>query len=75
LRANERSAYVEAIAHLTQGLAVLTTLPETPERLQRELDLQVALGSALYVTKGNAAPGHAAQPGGTDAGSGGAAPL
>ncbi|MCZ6875991.1 MAG: hypothetical protein O7G88_21080, partial [bacterium] len=39
LRANERSAYVEAIAHLTQGLAVLTTLPETPERLQRELDL------------------------------------
>src|SRR5262249_13427251 len=27
----ERSAHVEAISHLTQGLAVLTTLPDTPE--------------------------------------------
>jgi predicted ATPase len=35
---------------------VLTTLPETPERLHQELDLQVALGSALRATKGNAAP-------------------
>ena len=52
----QRSAPVEAIAHLTQGLAVLTTLPETPERLQQELDLQVALGTALRATKGNAAP-------------------
>src|SRR5262249_16647078 len=34
-RAIERSAYVEAIRHLRQGLAVLQTLPETPERLQR----------------------------------------
>src|SRR5262249_6135095 len=31
-RANERSAYVEAIAHLRQGLALLQTLPETLER-------------------------------------------
>ncbi len=52
----QRSAPAEAIAHLTQGLAVLTTLPETPERLQQELDLQVALGTALRTTKGNAAP-------------------
>ncbi len=42
-RASQRSAYVEAIAHLTQGLALLTTLPEMPEHLQQELDLQVAL--------------------------------
>jgi predicted ATPase len=35
---------------------VLTTLPETPARLQQELDLQVALGAALRTTKGNAAP-------------------
>ena len=47
---------MEAIAHLTQGLAVLTTLPETPARLQQELDLQVALGPALIATQGNAAP-------------------
>ena len=29
-RAIERSAHVEAIAHLRQGLALLLTLPETP---------------------------------------------
>ena len=55
-RALQGSAYAEAVAHLTQGLAVLTTLPETPARLQQELDLQVALGTALRATKGNAAP-------------------
>jgi class 3 adenylate cyclase/predicted ATPase len=55
-RALQGSAHAEAVAHLTQGLAVLTPLPETPERLQQELDLQVALGTALRVTKGNAAP-------------------
>ena len=55
-RALQGSAHAEAIAHLTQGLAVLTTLPETPARLQQELDLQVALGPALLATKGHAAP-------------------
>jgi class 3 adenylate cyclase/predicted ATPase len=55
-RAAQRSAYTEAIAHLTQGVAVLTTLPETPARLLQELDLQVALGPALFATKGLAAP-------------------
>ena len=48
----QRWAYVEAIAHLRQGLALLTTLPETPARCQQELDLQVALGLALVATKG-----------------------
>src|SRR5262249_26532510 len=33
-KASERSAHVEALAHLHQGLALLATLPETPERLQ-----------------------------------------
>ena len=55
-RALQGSAHAEAIAHLTQGLAVLTTLPETPARLQQELDLQVALGPALRATQGHAAP-------------------
>jgi tetratricopeptide (TPR) repeat protein len=55
-KAYERSANVEAIAHLTQGLALLTTLPETPARAQQELDLQIALGPALSATKGPAAP-------------------
>ena len=48
----ERSAHVEAIRHLTKGLEVLTTLPDTPERTQQELDLQITLGTALIATKG-----------------------
>ena len=55
-RAIERSTHVEAISHLTKGLEVLQTLPDTPERAQQELGLQTALGSALMVTKGFAAP-------------------
>ena len=43
-RAIERSANVEAISHLTKGLELLTTLPDTPERTQQELALQIALG-------------------------------
>ena len=38
--------------HLTTGLALLATLPETPARAQQELDLQIALGPALMATKG-----------------------
>src|SRR5688500_3929226 len=55
-RAVQRSAYAEAVCHFTQGLEVLARLPETPERRQRELDLQSRLGPALMVTKGWGAP-------------------
>jgi predicted ATPase len=55
-RAIERSAHVEAISHLTKGLELLQTLPETPERNQQELPLHIALGASLIATKGNAAP-------------------
>jgi predicted ATPase len=55
-RASERSAYLEAIAHLTKGLEVLSTLPDTPERTQHELDFQLTLGPALMVIKGFTAP-------------------
>jgi predicted ATPase len=51
-RALERSATLEAVAHLTKGLEVLGTLPDTPERAQQELGLQIALGPALMTTKG-----------------------
>ena len=51
-----RSAHREAVALLTQGLALLAQLPETLARVQQELDLQLALGSALIPTKGSAAP-------------------
>jgi predicted ATPase len=52
----ERSAALEAIAHLHQGLEVLTALPDTRERWQHELDLQIALGTALMATRGWADP-------------------
>ena len=55
-RAVQHSAYVEAIGHFTKGLEVLKALPETPERARRELHLQTALGPALVVTQGPAAP-------------------
>jgi len=54
--AAERSAHVEAIAHLNQGLRVLTTLPETRERDQQELTLRIDLGKSLIATKGWASP-------------------
>jgi predicted ATPase len=47
---------MEAISHLRQGLELLTTLPETPERTQREVDMLIALGASLRATKGGAAP-------------------
>ena len=55
-RAVERSAHVEAIAHLSQGLEVLASLPDAPERTQQELALQTALGPALMAAKGQGAP-------------------
>jgi predicted ATPase len=55
-RAVERSAHEEALAHLRQGLALLAMLPETPQRLQREVDMLIVLGASLSATKGYAAP-------------------
>jgi class 3 adenylate cyclase/predicted ATPase len=55
-RATQRSANVEAIAHLSKGLELLKILPDTPERTQQELTLQIALGALLMATKGIAAP-------------------
>jgi predicted ATPase/class 3 adenylate cyclase len=52
----QRSANLEAVAHLTKGLEVLATLPDTPERAQQELVVQTTLGPALMVTKGYSAP-------------------
>jgi predicted ATPase len=54
-RAGERSAHMEAITHLRQGLALLQTLPETPQRLQREVDMHISLGASLLAVKGYAA--------------------
>jgi class 3 adenylate cyclase/predicted ATPase len=55
-QASDRSAYLEAINHLTTGIEMLKSLPETPEHTQQALMLYIALGTALHVTKGQAAP-------------------
>ena len=55
-RAIARSAHVEAIRHLTAGLELLKSLPDTPERSQQELMLQTVLGPALMAMKGYGAP-------------------
>jgi len=55
-KASRSSAYEAAIDHLQKGLELLKTLPDSPERIQRELDLQIALWPALAATKGYGAP-------------------
>ena len=55
--AHARAAYVEAISHLTTGLEVLKTLPDTPERTQHELDLLLTLGPAVSLARGAGVPG------------------
>jgi predicted ATPase len=58
--ATKRHAYQEAMHALTRGLELLATLPDTPSRAQQELDLQIALGSAVMAVKGYGAPEAAA---------------
>ena len=55
-KAYERSANMEAISHLTQGLELLKALSETYERPQQELTFYIAFGMPLIATKGYAAP-------------------
>ncbi|MBI2740871.1 MAG: AAA family ATPase [Rhodospirillales bacterium] len=55
-RALDQSAMVEAASQLTKALALIPELPDNLERERRELDLQTALGRALMITKGYAAP-------------------
>jgi class 3 adenylate cyclase/predicted ATPase len=54
--ATERSADLEAIAHLTRGLELARMLPERVLSARRELKLQVALGEPLVAVKGYGSP-------------------
>ena len=54
-RAVQRSAAAEAVRLLTTALEFLQDLPDTAERVQKELTLQMALGPTLIATKGYAA--------------------
>ncbi len=54
--ANQRCAYPEALLLLRRALDTLKKLADNPERAQREITLQTALGMSLMATKGYAAP-------------------
>jgi predicted ATPase len=51
-----RAVMTEAVAQLRKGLDLLGTLPDSLWRQQQELDLQVALGPALFATRGFGSP-------------------
>jgi len=47
-----QSAHIEAIAHLQRGLGLLQSLPESPARDSREIELQLALELCVLAAKG-----------------------
>ena len=51
-RAMERSADLEAVAHLRNGLAALDSLPASEERDAREFQVQTGLFRSLTITEG-----------------------
>jgi predicted ATPase len=55
-QAMQRSANVEAIRHFTQGLDILQDCPATPQCIQHELSLQLALSVPLRMLQGHTAP-------------------
>jgi predicted ATPase len=55
-RAVQLSANGEAIRHLTTALKLLEALPDSPERVEQELALQVTFAVPLLATKGYTAP-------------------
>ena len=50
------SGMVEAAALLSKGLSLIATVPDSAQRQEHELDLQIALGQAIIATQGYAAP-------------------
>ena len=56
LRSRERVGGLEAIGHLTKGLALLETLEETPEHDEQKLRILTTLGPAYIAVRGYAAP-------------------
>jgi len=55
-RSLDRAVNREAIAHLRRALALIDQLPDPQVRMQRELDLQLALAPALMAIEGWASP-------------------
>ncbi len=55
-QAIQRAAIADAISSLRAAIDLLPRLPDSPERIQRELRLQLAVGPALIAVRGTAAP-------------------
>jgi predicted ATPase len=55
-RVLERSANLEAIAHLTRGVQLLDTLPQSRQRDEQELGFQAALIAPLWTCYGFGSP-------------------
>jgi class 3 adenylate cyclase/predicted ATPase len=56
VQAATRSSHAEAIELFNSALELAAALPQTPEHMQRELALQLALGPSLIAMKGFASP-------------------
>ena len=54
--AASKSANLEAVDQFRRGLVLVEALSDTRERAERELDLQMALGPALFATKSYSHP-------------------
>jgi class 3 adenylate cyclase/predicted ATPase len=52
----QRSAYADGIASLSASIDLLQRVPDSPERIQREVLLQLAVGPALIAVRGYGAP-------------------
>jgi TOMM system kinase/cyclase fusion protein len=55
-QATQRSANAEAATHFMRALELVKSLPDSPEKIQQELVLQITLGPVLMAVKGYAAP-------------------
>jgi predicted ATPase len=55
-QAMQRSAHADAVTNLSGAIDLLQKLPDSPERIQRELRLQLAIGPAFIPAKGWGAP-------------------
>ena len=51
-QALQRSAYTDAIEHLNEAVALLQRLPDSSERRQQEVTLQLTLGASFGAAKG-----------------------
>ena len=55
-RSESRSANIEAVRAIAQGIEIIQSLAPSPNRTRKELDFYLALGPAMAATQGYAAP-------------------